>query len=294
MKAKYLLIPALLVLAACQSMEMEDPAASREPLAAADSVFTLVIHATKDMDTKGLNLDGETLNTYWRSGETVSVFRGASCLGSLGVSPGAGTYPTTATLTGSINVSNLAVNDQLTLLLPRETWDYTGQDGTLATLQDQYDYALATVTVDQINGSEVSASSTAVFKNRQSIYRFSFTSGSALSVKGFTLSSANEGLVRSFAFGAGSLTPAPGSLSVTPASATTDPLFVSICNQSTVEDTYSFIITGGDDALYMATKAIPATVLDTPGKFISATISATQPSFAPVDNSSINTSSAVL
>jgi hypothetical protein len=283
----------------------EDPADPSGLGASADSVWTLTVSASKGIPdqawqevgdgagTKALDLvnDGGRLNAYWKNTETVKVLKAGTFLGSLSVHPAAGQKPTSATLSGGITTTGLAVNDELTLLIPRDTWDYTGQKGKLAktadnetgTIEDSYDYALATVTVKAINGNSVTTTH-ASFENQQSIYRFSFAAGSALSVKSFIVSAANGQLVRSRAY-SGSWTPTFGSLTVTPGgNGTADPLYVSLRNESTVADTYSFVIIGSDDKLYLASRPIPANVLVTPGKFISATaITATLPDFSPND-----------
>lgn len=300
--AKYFIIP-MLFLAACQPVEpdlprKEDP---EEIVEVADSIWSLSLIADKgDAGTKALYLVedevGVQLNSYWRSSETVKVYKGTSWIGTLEVTPGAGDKPTRATLSGPITVNGLADGDQLTLMIPRDTWSYEGQDGTLETLQDSYDYALATVTVSAVDIENQAISTTdAHFVNQQSIYQFAFTKDNvALSVKEFTMHSTNQqALVITRVLGANGWTSTTGILSVKPAAATPEPLFVSLRNDMpapsaaevearTVVDTYGFVITGSDDALYFATKGIPAHVLDVPGKFISATtIVATQPDFSP-------------
>lgn len=295
------LLAGLTTLAGCQKMSFEEnPADSSELVASADSVWTLSVEATKipvqagndngqagNDGTKALDLVSGTpdhLDAYWRNTETVTVYKDGTLLGTLNVTPGGGVKPTVASLSGTITTSGLAVGNELTLLIPRDSWDYSGQtgvapsaDGPLAT---NFDYAMATVTVRTIVGSTVTTTS-ATFTNQQSIYRFSFAAGSALSVKSIIVSAAKGQLVRSRAY-SGSWTPTFGSLTVMPGTATDEPLYVSLRNESTAADTYSFVITDSNDALYLATKDIPADVLDTPGKFISATgITATQPDFSP-------------
>lgn len=284
MKARYLIAAAVaaMAMAACQRMEPETLVPETVP-EASDSLFNISVLATKDVGTKALWLDGSELKAYWKSTEEVIAFRNGTYAGTLGVTPGSGEKPATATLTGTISVPGLTVGDEILLMLPRQTWDYTGQNGTLASLETAYDYATATVSAASISGSDVTTDGSADFVNEQSVYRFGFSTGSALSVKAFTITSANGSLVQSRAFAAGVWNSTTGSITVTPGSATSDPLYVSLRNESTAADTYSFVITGSDDALYLAAKAIPAGVLDAPGKFISANgVSVTKSSFAPV------------
>ena len=300
--AKYFIIPMLLV-AACHPIEQIEPEKERpeEIVEVTDSVWKITLVADKgEPETRALDLteNGTKLNTYWRSTDTVKVYKAFKDIGTLAVTPGEGEKPTKATLSGTITVTGLTEGDELTLLIPRAIWDYSQQDGTLATIQDLYDYALATITVGAVDIENQSISTTdAHFVNQQSIYRFAFLSGTTpLSVKDYTVfSTAQQALASGRSMVTTGWTSTTGVLSVTPATATAEPLFVSIRNEMpapsaaevdarTVVDTYGFVITGADDALYIATKGIPAHVLDVPGKFISATtISATQPDFSPAE-----------
>lgn len=286
MKARLFIIPVILLAASCQ-LETVDPDYVEEvpEAAVADSVFTLTVQAGKgEPDTKALDLvnDGKTLNFYWKDTEVVKVYKDGFLVGSLAVTPGEGEKPTSATLGGDITVAGLAQGDQLTLVFPREDWDYTGQAGTLESIEAGYDYATATVTISAINGNQVTATA-ASFANQQSVYRFGFKDGETyIDPKSFSISASGGKIVQSMSY-SGGWTPAFGGITVTPASAAGDHLYyVSLQNQTTANDTYNFVITGSDDALYLASKAIPASVLDVPGKFISAkSVSATKPSFAP-------------
>ena len=281
----------LMFLAACQQMEPEEPIdVPEDPAARADSVWTITIQASKaGADTKALDLvnDGATLNAYWRSSEKVIVYKGGTLLGMLDVMPDSGDKPATATLSGSLTTTSLAVDDELSLIIPNDNWDYTGQVGTLASIEDYYDYATATVSVSSISGSSVTTSA-ASFANGQSVYRFGFkVSGNYIDPKSFTVSAAGGNLVTGRVLGAGAWSSCFGNLTVTPVSAPTDHFYyVAIRNESTDADTYSFSIIGSDDALYLASKAIPNTVLDAPGKFISAkSVNAILSDFSPAGGS---------
>jgi hypothetical protein len=293
MKTKYMFL-SILILVACQRMESEQPVFIEENAERADSVWIFSIEAVKDdAQTKALDLvnEGTRLNAYWKSTETVAMYKDGTLLGSLSVTPGTGEKPTTATMSGSITASGLAENDALTLLFPRTDWDYTGQTGSLTgtnSIEEKYAYVTATVIIKSITGANVSTTE-ASFANEESIYRFSFRNGdSALAIKDFTLSAANGRLVQSRAY-SGGWTSAYGPIDVTPASATSDPLYVSLRNESTATDSYSFVITGADDILYLASKTIPDIVLDAPGRFISAqNITATKASFDPHPSGEVN------
>ncbi len=288
MKARHYIIPVILLAAACQVEQPVNPDHAEEFLeVAADSVFTLTIPASKgEPDTKALDLvnDGKTLNFYWQNTEFVKVYKDGTLVGTLSVPPSDGEKPTSATLGGDITVAGLAQGDELTLLFPREEWSYTGQTGTLASIEAGYDYATATVTISEIIGNQVTTTAGAHFENQQSVYRFGFKDGETyIDPKSFTVSASNGALVTGCAWNGSAWSSSFGALTITPASAAADHFYyTSIRNESTVEDSYGFVVTGSDDALYMGTKTIPASVLDVPGKFISAkSISVSKPDFAP-------------
>lgn len=295
MKARHFIIPVIALLAACQQMELETELPiieeNTEESEPADSVtvWSFTLQANKgEGETKALDLinEGATLNAYWKNTEKVKVYKGGTLLGTLDVTPGAGEKPTKATLSGSITTAGLAPGDILTLRTPGESWNYTGQVGTLASIETDFDYATASVTigsVDELNHT-ITTNGTASFQNQQSIYRFGFkVSEVYIDPKSFTVSAAGGKLVQSMGWNGSAWTADYGDISVTPASAPGDHFYyVSLRNDQTSDDTYNFTITGSDDALYMASKNIPNSVLDAPGKFISAkNITATKPDFAP-------------
>ena len=296
MKARHLFIPAILLVASCQ-VELENPEyveeVPAEQLGPADSLWTITLQASKgEAETKALDLvnDGSRLNAYWKNTERVKVYKGGSLIGTLDVQPGDGEKPTSATLTGTLTVAGLAPGDVLTLRIPRESWDYTGQGGTLASIEDGYDYATASVTIATVDAGNhtVTTTSGATFAHQQSVYRFGFkVSGDYIDPKSFTVSAAGGQLVQNMSWNGSAWAPLYGNIGVTPAAAPGDHFYyVSLRNDQTTDDTYNFIVTGSDDALYMGSKAIPAGALGTPGKFISVkNIIVSQPSFTPASGS---------
>ena len=296
MKARHFIIPVIILLAACQQMELETElptiAPEKEELSEpADSVtvWSFTLQARKgEEETKALDLvnDGATLNAYWKDTEKVKVYKGGDLIGTLDVTPAAGEKPTKATLSGALTVDGLAPGNIRTLMMPREGWSYTGQLGTLASIETDYDYATASVTiatVDELNYT-ITTTGSASFRNQQSIYRFGFkVGGDYIDPKSFTVSGSRGKLVQSMSWNGSAWAPLYNDITVTPESAAADHFYyVSLRNDSTEEDLYDFTITGSDDVLYMAAKAIPDNVLDAPGKFISAkSINAVKPDFAP-------------
>ncbi len=260
----------------CQPVEdLVDPTPTVTPT---DGKYTITIQASKDAGTKALYLDQsgtkDQLNAYWKSSEEVSIFKDNAYVAALGVTPGSGDYPTTATLTGT--VSGLAEADALTLMIPRKTWEYTGQDGNLATIETNYDYATASVTVNNVSGTNITTNA-ANFQNEQSIYRFSFKASSSattlLPVKSMKVISANNALVQSRTLNTGGWDDVCGPIEINVPSGTETVLYASLRNNrvgtSTNTDTYSIDIIGADNALYVCGGNIPSSVMDAQGKFIS-------------------------
>lgn len=276
-----------LMLAGCQKVEEEIISEEPQEMISEEVMegYTITIEASKSTDTKALSLDGTTLNAYWADGEQVAVYLGGAYKGQLSATP-AGEKSTKATLSGTLeSVSGVAENTVLTLLYPRKTWDYTGQDGAApdatGTLATKYDYATASVTVATVEGKTITTTGDASFVNQQSMYRFGFKvggEGDQIAIKGFTVSSANNALVSTRTWSGSEWTDTPGPITVTAASTLTLP-YASLRNtlvspsnpdDNTTVDTYSFSVIGSDDALYLGEKAIPGKVMRAQGKFISA------------------------
>lgn len=251
-----------------------------------ETALTLTLKASKAQPgTKALDLssDGKTLNVYWKTGEKVKVFKGDACIGTLNVTPGEGEKPTNATLSGNINMEGIIAGDNLTLLLPREVWDYTGQTGALTgdnSLESLFDYSLATVQVSAVTSTTITASN-ATFENQQSVYRFSFkTGGEPLVIKSFSVyakggnfSSVSNLLVKTRTFSGGtwtSTTAGQDELDVSLPSMTSDPVYMAIRNESNYgDDIYYFHVVGSDGTLYSGSKGGIPSAYYSPGHFIS-------------------------
>ena len=262
-----------ILLCACQKVVQEP-----EPVPEVEEtrqMALLTLQASKADGTKALSLDGNTLNAYWKSTESVLVYDATDvCLGSLDVSPAEGEKPSSATLTGTLDVTGVTAGDKLSLRIPRHDWDYTGQVGTLTgenSIEERFDYASAVIEVETVGENVITATGSAHFNNEQSVYRFGFKEGDVtLSVKLFVLGTASNKLVQSINDGQAVY----GAFKVKPAAATTELLYVSLRNESVgpacTGDTYKFIVVGSDQSAYLGTKTIPASVMDLQGKFISA------------------------
>ena len=128
--------------------------------------YTLTVEASKGEtpDTKALIFVGTKLKALWSQGEEVSVYKADALLGTLT----AQNDGSSTTLKGEIS-GNLAKDDELTLkfLSP----DYASQDGSIEYISAHCDYAVANVTVTNVEGTSVTTTS-AQFENQQAIVKF--------------------------------------------------------------------------------------------------------------------------
>ncbi len=164
--------------------------------------YTMTINATKgdDATTRALSLDGKTLNVKWANTDKVSVFPASSWLTPLGTLTAAASDNGSTSLTGDLT-SAPSAGDQLNLLFPRATWDYTGQTGVLLSdansIEKKYDYALADVTVATVDGNKITTTGNASFASQQAIVKFILkdNGGNAINASSLTISAASNKLV---------------------------------------------------------------------------------------------------
>ena len=168
---KYLsfLLFAGLALTACSSDDELEPIAPQQ----GKKIWKATVGVGKDtgMETRALNLDGTSLKVGWNTSEKVYVFKGEMMVGTL--SPTTTTTNGIVTMTGSLDGNGYTAGEAVTLRFPRETIDYTGQDGTLATIAQKYDYAESITTVKSASGSNVSFNNTSL-TSLQAIVKFTF------------------------------------------------------------------------------------------------------------------------
>lgn len=240
---------------------------------AVDTPWKLTIRASRNGNgTRGIAIGDKEdaanttkLQSIWKDGEQVYVYKDATLIGSLKATPDENDAHY-ATLTGSVTTSEISVGTtRLTLLTPVSIadWTYTGQEGTLTggnnSIEDKYNIAKADdVLITAVLGNSITTE-TASFANQQSIYRFSFRfqkggegDKKAIGVKSITLSAANGGLLRNETDGTGPLT-------VSLPKVTTDPIFVALRFQNTTEEeTLNFQVVDSDGITYLDSKTIPA------------------------------------
>lgn len=156
----FFIMAVLLVSAAVVSCEKEEDAHQGK--------YTMTVYATKSVNnsSKALSLDGTGLHATWTEGDVVKVYKGDTEVGSLTATSSGISTKLSGSITGSI-----AQSDNLTLkfLSP----NYSSQNGTLAYIAANCDYAEADVTVASISGGNIRIEgASAEFVNKQSIVKF--------------------------------------------------------------------------------------------------------------------------
>ena len=153
LKLKNVSLAALLIasatLAACSNSD--DNIIEEQPVnPTAPKTYTMIVQATKgdDAATRGLSLDGNTLNVKWNEGEKVVVMQDDKELGTLTATP----YPDNpkkATLRGDLD--KLDLGKDIKFHLHSASRDYSRQSGVLLSkdgknsIEENFDYALCTV-----------------------------------------------------------------------------------------------------------------------------------------------------
>ena len=137
--------------AACSSSD--DSIAEQQPVnPTAPKTYTMIVQATKptgdDAATRGLELDGNTLNVKWNEGEQVVVMQGDDKLGTLTATPDPDD-PKKATLRGDLD--KLDLEKDIKFHLHSASCDYSLQSGVLLSkdgknsIEENFDYATCKV-----------------------------------------------------------------------------------------------------------------------------------------------------
>ena len=175
--------------------------------------YTMTVNATKGDDgtTRALSLSGKTLSVKWAATDEVSVFPEAWSHTAYGTLTAAASDNGSTSLTGDLTTAPTA-GDNLKLLFPRATWNYTEQKGILLSdansIEKKYDYALADVTVNSVSGNEISTT-TANFASQQAIVKFILKDkdGNAINATSLNISASSNKLVKNKSYrGAGTKT----------------------------------------------------------------------------------------
>ena len=149
----------------------------------------------------------EAPTASWKEGDQVSVFPAAWSLTPYGSLTAAASDNGSTSLTGELTTVPSA-GDNLNLLFPRATWNYTGQKGSDAIVK-MFNYALAGVTVKEVDGKKITTTADAIFENQQAIVKFTLQDqgGNAINASSLTISAASNKLVKNKSYrGAGNKT----------------------------------------------------------------------------------------
>lgn len=176
-----------LALAACSSDDTDDPN-KQEPI----KTYYISVDASKGVneafsraDTRALTLSGSTLTATWATNEHVYVqgtlasnsgkfwFEGSIQPQSAGASTLLnGTVTLPSGWSGTIS-SLIGDHPYFTLQFPRSgDPSYAGQKGALANIAANYDYAIATNVMFDIDGDHITGTNSASFVNQQAIVKF--------------------------------------------------------------------------------------------------------------------------
>ena len=180
------LMIALAALTACSS---EDNIVNDQPVnPTAPKTYTMIVQATKgdDATTRGLSLDGKTLNVTWNEGEEVEVMQRTQVTPEVWTSLGKpkakasdnGTTMLTGELTGLTEA--LGSTHPLVFYLHSIDRDYTEQNGVLdrddnatKSIEDNYDYAQSSTVSDfTVDGNTVTVSGGVTLTSLQAIVKF--------------------------------------------------------------------------------------------------------------------------
>ena len=209
MKKFYAIIMLAAALTACTLEELPQTIDNPDAI----KTYTMTIEAAKgNTVTKALDLSGKTITPKWAATDEVSVFPEAWSRTAYGTLTAAASNDGSTTLTGDLTTAP-AVNDNLKLLFPRATWDYTGQKGILLTdensIEKKYDYALADVTVATVDGNKITTTGNANFASQQAIVKFTLQDkdGNAINASSLNVSASSNKLVKNKSYrGAGTKT----------------------------------------------------------------------------------------
>lgn len=137
--------------------------------------FTLTVEATNGNGdlTRALAEESDALKATWTEGEAVNVYEGETILGTLIAQSSAATTQ----LSGTIDAPSAS---GVTLTLKYQETNYTGQDGTLATIGAHHNYCTATTTVTKTGDNYIGTK--ANFVSQQAIVKFTLKKKSDSSV----------------------------------------------------------------------------------------------------------------
>ena len=238
MKKSFYFLMAILALAACTStIEQPETEPVQEPsteVPAIGKTYSVTVNAGRV--TRALADAGSSLTATWTAGDVISVYSGASNVGTLTAASDGAATKFTGTITGDFKQ-----NDELELRYL--SGSYTSQDGTLEGIASSCDYATATVTITAVSGSALTISD-ANFVSQQAITKFTLfkpDGTTPLQVKDVIITAA--GLTGN-------------KITVSFPLSRPSEFYVAMANTSGVKQEYLFLITANDNTQYYATKKV--------------------------------------
>ena len=183
----------------------------------AQKVYTLTIQAIKGGDasvggdlqspTRALSLDGHTLNATWDGTEKVKVYkRNGSTSTLIGTLSASASNTGTTTLSGTVSPAPApTAGDELDFYYIDPKLDYTGQDGTLATIAKKHDFCgEATLSSKEysVSDGKITTDKETTLRfgdNQQAIVKFILKDedGNDVSATSFTIDATSDNLGRS-------------------------------------------------------------------------------------------------
>lgn len=168
--------------------------------------YSMSVKATKGNDvlSRALAITDGSLNATWTTGDKVYVYDVSTktVIGELIAQEDGAESTLKGIFYDEATIPD--VGDLLALLFPKTTFDYKNQKGTLEDIAENYDYALANVTItvkDEVN--KTITTTDAAFTNAQSIVKFTLKDleGNALDADYMNVNFTNSGesvLLQSF------------------------------------------------------------------------------------------------
>ena len=166
--------------------------------------YSIKINAKKGNEaTRALDLTSDVLTAYWKTTDLVYVYDDGwnQYNGNLHALADGSASNQVSEAEGTITVKGSAaepaVGNKLNFIFPRTTWSYEGQDGTLETIAQRYDYAKAQATIQTMDGNSITMTNPnpVEFESMQAIVKFELkdkAGTNAISVRSLKIRTSNN------------------------------------------------------------------------------------------------------
>ena len=226
------------------------------------STATLTVNASRGNygdGTRAVSIDSQTGGpvTNWKKSDKVVVYKAGWTEQIGNLSPMADSNNNITKLDGSIKSTGLNVGDRMEFVMPRATWDYTGQDGTIETISSTYDYGIANVQITFFDASNKVYGSDAKFETQQAIIKYTLVDASNNPIKATSLTIVSEGgkIVKSRSLDGKTVD--YGGLEITP-KGNTNVYYVALRNDLGEKDKYTItakVVNGSTTTIYTSTSS---------------------------------------